>query len=371
MRENPDDAHHSEGDRRLAMHSRRLLIVGAGVIGLATAWRATRAGWDVTVIDPHPMRGASWAAAGMLAPVTESTPTEPGVLELGLQAAALWPNFAAELIADAGQPCGYSDTPTLVVGLDRDDAQELRRLGEQLTSHQLPFELLTSMQARTYEPALAPDISGSLLVPGDHCVDNRALLGALSAVVDRHHISQISERAISTTATSVTLASGRTLSADAVVVAAGIDSPSFVPGLDIRPVKGQILRVRMTASTGRLLTHTIRATVHGRHVYLVPRSNGEIVIGATVEERGRDIAVTVGAVTDLLADARSVVPGIDECELVETWAGLRPTSRDNLPIVKIIDDIIVTTGHGRNGILLAPLAAQTVVSTLLPQVTTA
>ncbi|MBU6212972.1 MAG: glycine oxidase ThiO [Actinomycetales bacterium] len=337
-----------------------VVIVGAGVIGLACAWRAERAGWRVSIVDPHPMHGASWAAAGMLAPVTESTPTEPGVLELGLRAAALWPGFAEQLCEDAGQPCGYNPAGTTVVGLDRDDATELRRLQDQLIAHSLPFTPLTTSQAREHEPALAPGLAAAMLVPGDTSVDNRALLGALSAVVDRRGITLVRERASAVSAESVRTATGEAIAADAVVVAAGIDTPALVPGLDIRPVKGQILRVLMTAATGRLLSGTVRATVHGRHVYLVPRSNGEIVIGATMEERGRDIAVTVGAVGDLLHDARLVVPGIDECELVETWAGLRPVSRDNLPVMRVIDDVLVCSGHGRNGILLAPLAAQTV-----------
>lgn len=335
-------------------------IVGAGVIGLASAWSAERSGWRVTVIDPHPMHGASWAAAGMLAPVTESTPTEPGVLQLGLRAAALWPGFAEQLSQDAGQPCGYNPAGTTVVGLDRDDATELRRLQDQLTALGLPFTPLAASQARAQEPALSPSLAAAMVVPGDTSVDNRALLGALSAVVDRRGITLVRERATSVAADAVRTASGGTIAADAVVVAAGIDSPALVPGVDIRPVKGQILRVLMTAATGRLLSGTVRAAVHGRHVYLVPRSNGEIVIGATMEERGRDIAVTVGAVGDLLHDARLVVPGIDECELIETWAGLRPVSRDNLPVMRVIDGVMVCSGHGRNGILLAPLAAQAV-----------
>ena len=344
-------------------------IVGAGVIGLASAWQAERAGWRVTLIDPHPMHGASWAAAGMLAPVTESTPTEPGVLELGLQAAALWPQFAADLSQDAGQPCGYRSSGTLVVGCDRDDATELSRLQEQLRSHQLDFSVLPVSQARAQEAALAPTLAAALFVPGDTSVDNRSLLGALSAVVDRHGITLVRERVVKVDQSTVTTANGAVISADAVVVAAGIDTPTLIPGLDIRPVKGQILRVLMTPATGQLLSNTIRASVHGRHVYLVPRGNGEIVIGATMEERGRDIAVTVGAVADLLSDARAVVPGLDECELVETWAGLRPVTRDNLPFMQIVDGVVVAAGHGRNGILLAPLAAQQVCGMLNSVVT--
>jgi len=344
-------------------------IVGAGVIGLSCAWQARRDGWRVTLIDPHPMRGSSWAAAGMLAPVTESTPSEPGVLELGLQAARLWPQFASDLTHDAAQPCGFNDAGTFVAGIDRDDASELTRVQSQLAAYQLDYTPLTPSEARARESALSPHLSSAMFVPGDTSVDNRALLGALTAVVDRLGITMLRERATTVDAQHVRTAAGSTIMADAVVVAAGIDTPALIPGLDIRPVKGQILRVLMTGATGKLLTATVRACVHGRHVYLVPRSNGEIVIGATMEERGRDIAVTVGAVGDLLQDAREVVPGIDECELIETWAGLRPVSRDNLPIMRTVNGVVVASGHGRNGILLAPLAAHVVKDILKGVVT--
>lgn len=342
----------------------RLVVVGAGAIGLATAWRAAAAGWSVTVVDPHPMHGASWAAAGMLAPVTESTPAEPGVMALGLQAAALWPDFASELAASAGQPCGYNEAATIVVAHNRDDRAELERLQAQLTGHGLGVQRLTSAQLRSTEPAVAAETAAALLVPGDRSVDNRALLGALDAALYRLNVPTVRDRAVAVTPESVTCVSGIVLDADAVVVAAGIDSPALVPGVDVRPVKGQIVRVMMTPATGRLLTHTVRGIVRGRHVYLVPRSNGEIVIGATMEERGRDISVTVGGVGDLLADARALVPGVDECELVETWAGLRPVSRDNLPIMRNVEGVIVATGHGRNGILLTPLASRDAVAML-------
>ncbi|NDB17869.1 MAG: glycine oxidase ThiO [Actinobacteria bacterium] len=338
-------------------HQRRLVVVGAGVIGLASAWRAAQSGWAVTVLDPHPMHGASWAAAGMLAPITESTPAEPGVLDVGLRSARLWPKFAEELTASAGQPCGFHDAATLVVGYDRDDRTELERLQSQLTAHALQFERITTARLRELEPAVSAQAAAALLVAGDRSVDNRALLGALDAALYRMGVPTLRERAVSVSARQVVCASGLSMDADAVLVAAGVDTPALVPSVDVRPVKGQIIRVMMTASTGRLLSHTVRGLVRGRHVYLVPRSNGEIVIGATMEERGRDISVTVGGVGELLEDARLLVPGLDECELVETWAGLRPVSRDNLPIMRTVDDVIVNTGHGRNGILLTPLAS--------------
>ena len=343
---------------------RRLVVVGAGVIGLSSAWRAAQSGWSVTVVDPHPMHGASWAAAGMLAPITESTPAEPELLALGLRAVALWPQFAQQLADSAGQPCGFQDAATVVVAFDRDDRVELQRLQAQLTDHSLPVEPLSTSQLRELEPAVCAQAAAGLLVPGDWSVDNRSLLGALDAALYRLEVPTLRERVVAVSENQVVCASGLTLQADAVLVAAGIDTPTLVPGTDVRPVKGQIIRVTMTAATGRLLNRTIRGLVRGRHVYLVPRSNGEIVIGATMEERGRDISVTVGGVGELLEDARLLVPGIDECELVETWAGLRPVSRNNLPIMGIVDGVVVNTGHGRNGILLTPLASQEAIRLL-------
>jgi glycine oxidase len=337
-----------------------LAVVGAGVIGLSVAWRAQQAGWAVTVIDSHPSRGASWAAAGMLAPITEAHPSEPGLLRIGLESAAMWPEFAADLTRQSGQSCGFRDDGTLVVGYDRDDAEYIRRLAEHLREWNLTAEPWTAAQRQANAPAIAPMVAASLFVRGDHSIDNRSMLGALQAVADRNDVPILRSRVRSVTPASVELVGGDTLECDAVAVCAGIDSIGIVPELPVRPVKGQIIRALTGERTGELITHTIRAHVRGRSVYLVPRRNGEIVIGASVEERGRDTSVTIGPISDLLEDARLIVPGIDECELVETWAGLRPTTPNNMPIVENRDGVVIATGHGRNGFLLSPWTAATV-----------
>lgn len=341
-----------------------LAVVGAGVIGLSVAWQAAEAGWDVTIFDPHPSRGASWAAAGMLAPLTEAHPAEPELLRMGLESAALWPSFAAALTAAAGQSCGFRDDGTLVVGYDRDDAEYIRRLAEQLQHWNVDSELWTSAQRQSSEPAVTPQASAALSVPGDHSIDNRSMLGALQAVADRAGIAILHSRVRSVSPHAIELVSGERLTCDAVIVCAGVDTPSLIPDAGVRPVKGQIIRAATTARTGELINRTVRARVRGRSVYLVPRRNGEIVIGASVEERGRDTSITVGPISELLEDARLVVPGIDECELVETWAGLRPATPNNVPIVEERDGVLIATGHGRNGFLLAPWTAKRMVSLL-------
>ena len=342
----------------------QLIVVGAGVIGLSVAWRAREAGWVVTIVDLHPSRGASWAAAGMLAPITEAHPAEPELLRIGLQSSQMWPQFAAELTAAAGQSCGFRDDGTLVVGYDRDDAEYIRRLAEQLQQWQLPAQMLTSAQRQEFEPALSPQAAATLSVPSDHSIDNRSMLGALQAVADRRDIAFLHSRVRSVTPTSVELVTGEVISCDAVVVCAGVDTPGIVADVPVRPVKGQIIRTLTNTRTGELITRTIRARVRGRSVYLVPRRNGEIVIGASVEERGRDTSITVGPISELLEDARLIVPGIDECELVETWAGLRPATPNNVPIVEQRDGVFIATGHGRNGFLLAPWTADRIVTML-------
>ena len=342
----------------------QLAVIGAGVIGLSVAWQAAEAGWEVTIFDPHPSRGASWAAAGMLAPITEAHPAEPELLRIGLESAQMWPQFASDLTAAAGQSCGFRDDGTVVIGYDRDDAEYIRRLAEQLKQWHLPSESWTTTQRQAAEPAVNPQAAAALSVPGDHSIDNRSMLGALQAVADRQGTVIEHSRVRTVSATSVELVSGEELFCDAVVVCAGVDTPGLIADAPIRPVKGQIIRALTTARTGELITRTIRGRVRGRSVYLVPRHNGEIVIGASVEERGRDTSITVGPISELLEDARLVVPGIDECELVETWAGLRPATPNNVPIVENRDGVLVATGHGRNGFLLAPWTAQRITAML-------
>jgi glycine oxidase len=214
-------------------------------------------------------------------------------------------------------------------------------------------------------------------MPFDHQVDNRRLVEALLAGCARMGVGLTPDRVAAVRSdgdrvTGVGLASGSSIDAAAVVLCAGFESAATAGLPDevlppVRPVKGQILRLQAAdASTRPLFERTVRALVHGRSCYLVPRADGSLVVGATVEERGVDRTVRAGPVLELLDDARAVVPGVEELELVECAAGLRPGSPDNGPIVgwTAYDRLMVATGHYRNGILQAPLTADTVASLL-------
>lgn len=340
-------------------------VVGAGVIGLSVAWRAARAGWQVTVHDPAPARGASWVAGGMLAPLTEGWPGEGAALALGEASLLRWPEFAAELSSSAGVPSGLGTEGTLVVGLDSADAGELQVVAEWLAAHGRSVSELTRKQLHTREPALAQGIRHGLDVPGDLAVDNRALLAALQAGCASAGVQMVSEAV-----TDLGM-----LDTDQVVLAAGIGSPGLRAALPVRPVKGEILRLRHRRGAPAAPGSTVRGVVHGRHVYLVPRADG-LVLGATQYEVGEDREVTVGGIRDLVADAEAILPSIAEYGLSEASAGLRPMTPDNLPLLGRVDErTVVATGHGRNGLLLAPLTADAVLAELagtpLPEIAVA
>jgi glycine oxidase len=339
-----------------------LVVIGGGAIGLATAWRAASAGLRVTLLDPDPGHGASWAAAGMLAPVTEVHYGELPLLALNLASNGLWPSFAAELTELTGHDIGYRRTGTLMVARDTDDLAVLDRLLAYQRAHDLEVERLSSRECRQREPRLSPRIRGGMLVPGDHQVDNRALVEALVVACDKAGVERRAERAdeVIVEADRVTgvRAAGGTIACGRVLVAGGCWSASLgglPPGMiPVRPVKGQLLHLRGPADPP-LATGNIR----GVDVYLVPRADGRFVVGATVEERGHDTTVTAGAVADLLRDAIELLPDIAELELAEATAGLRPGSPDNAPMIgpAAIDGLVVAAGHYRNGILLTPVTS--------------
>jgi glycine oxidase len=353
-----------------------VVVVGAGVIGTAVARACAQRGLDVALLDPRPGTGASYAAAGMLAPATEAHVGEESLLGLGLASAARWPAFAAALTAETGADTGWSDAGTVMVAADADDKRVLAQLHDFQTSLGLGTERLTSREVRTLEPLLSPEVVGGLSAPADHSVDNRRLMAVLATSAADAGTTQVRGwvRGLlldddGSRAVGVVLDDGRAIGAGTVVLAGGARS-GLLEGLPdgalppVRPVKGQILRLRSTADTGRVLHRTVRAFVHGASVYLVPRADGEVVVGATMEERGFDDTVTAGGMWELLRDARVVLPVVTELELVEAWAGLRPGTPDNLPLIgaSALDGLVLATGHGRNGILLAPLTADAVAS---------
>ncbi|MFE0147355.1 glycine oxidase ThiO [Nonomuraea sp. NPDC059007] len=351
------------------------VIVGGGVVGLSVAWRLARSGRPVTVVDPAPASGATHAAAGMLAPVSEVTFTEEPLLRLGAASLARWPAFAAELTADAGLGPGaldYRADGTLDVAFGADDLAVLEETAGFMEKLGLRVERLSGRECRRLEPMLAPSVRGGLLAPGDAWVDPRRVAGALLAALERLGVPIVRARVRELLrgdegVQGVRLSPGDSggepypepdreeLRAERVVLAAGAWSGALAP-VPVRPVKGQILRLR---SPRPLLGRCVRGTVHGLPVYLVPRGDGELVVGATQEELGFDTRVTAGGVYELLRDARELVPGVTELELAEVVAGLRPGTPDNLPLIGpgAEPGLLVATGHHRGGVLLAPLTA--------------
>jgi glycine oxidase len=353
-----------------------VVVVGGGLIGLACAWRLAADGVQVTVCDPTPGTQTSAVAAGMLAPVTEVEYGEDDLLALNLASVAAWPGFAAELQAATGLSAGLHQSGTLSVAYDVDDAAALRRLADYQRRLGLEVEELTGREARKREPLLAAGVSGGVWVPGDHSVDNRQAVAALLRAVDLSGVRLVRQRVSrvitsGTTAVGVQLDNGDTVRAAHVIAAAGPWS-SQLEGIPqelrapVRPVKGEVLRLRVPEAYRPALRHTVRATARGFSVYLVPRPGGELVVGATSSELGYDTRVLAGGVFSLLRDARTVLPLMDELELVETIAGLRPATPDNAPILgpSGLDGLLWATGHYRNGVLLTPITAQIIAETV-------
>lgn len=361
-----------------------VLVVGGGIIGLVTAWRAAQRGLTTAVVDPEPGGGAAQVAAGMLAAVTELHYGEQTLLGLNLASAQRYPAFAAELTELTGQDLGYRRCGTLAVALDADDRAHLRELHALQRQSGLESEWLSGRECRRLEPMLAPGVRGGLRVDGDHQIDPRRLTRALLAACEHagvrfHRTWARRLRVVRDRAAGVTTTDGEELAADQVVLAAGSLSGRLegVPAAllpPVRPVKGQVLRLTVPPRYAPFLSRTVRAVVRGSQVYLVPRESGELVIGATSEELGWDTTVTAGGVYELLRDAHELVPGITELPLTETRAGLRPGSPDNAPLLgpTELPGLLLATGHHRNGVLLTPVTGDALAHALttgeLPEV---
>jgi glycine oxidase len=376
-----------------------VVIAGGGVIGTAIAWRAALRGLSVTVVDPGRGDAATEVAAGMLAPVSESVFGENDLLALNLLAVARFPGFVAELERATGLVTGLRTEGTLAIAFDKGDHDRLKRLTAFRHELGLQAVALDARACRELEPFLAPGVHGGVLAVGDLSVDNRRYAAALRAAA-----SMAGARFVRGTVTEVVITDG-VITGDVITggVVAGVRvapseaapamlAPGALPGDSViparrvvlaagwrtgqigglpgylrsafRPVKGQILRLRHPDGMPPVLTRTVRAIVKGTDIYLVPRADGELVVGATQDERD-DLNVTAGAVHDLLHDAMSVLPAISELTLAEAQAGLRPGSADNGPVVgEVLPGVVVAAGHFRNGIMLSAATADAVASLL-------
>ncbi|MEA2976880.1 MAG: glycine oxidase [Alphaproteobacteria bacterium] len=348
-------------------------VIGGGAIGLAVAWRLAQRGAKVTVFDKDAAgSGATHAAAGMLAACAEAEPGEENLVALNRASQLLWPAFTEELGKAAGMSIGLRTEGTLVLALTADDQARLKHLLTFQNSLGLPLEWISATEVRRREPHLAPTIAGAIWSPEDHQVDNRALAAALhraalaSGVTVREHTSVdqiVSEHGRATGLS----AGGSKVAADVVVVAAGAWSRG-IGGLPmearppVRPVKGQMLSLRMDPKAP-LLNHVVWAP----GAYLVPRRDGRLLVGATVEEKGFDTTLTAGGQLALLEAAWRAVPAIEELAIDEMWVGFRPGSRDDAPIIgqAPLPGLVYATGHYRNGILLTPITAKAIANLIL------
>ncbi len=351
-----------------------VVIAGGGVIGTAIAWRAALRGLTVTVVDPDPDLGdaATPVAAGMLAPVSEAVFGEKDLLSLNLLAVGRFPGFAAELEEATGLATGLRREGTLAVAYDKGDHDRLRRFTAFRRDLGLRTEELDARGCRDLEPFLAPGVHGGALAVGDLSVDNRRYAAALRAAavtagarIVPAGVARVAYAGDGGAVAGVVLRGEEVIAASTVVLAAGWRTGQVggLPGYltaAFRPVKGQILRLRHPGGMPPVITRTIRAIVKGTDVYLVPRADGELVVGATQDERA-DREVTAGAVHDLLHDAISVLPAIAELTFAEAAAGLRPGTVDNGPVVgEIRPGLIIAAGHFRNGIMLSAATADAV-----------
>jgi glycine oxidase len=360
-----------------------VVVVGGGVIGLSCAWRLAQRGARVTVLERSlPGGGATRVAAGMLAPVGELTFGEPELLELTLAAARLYPEFVAELETATGASTGYERLGALHVALDRDEAAQLRRVHDLQRSLGLEAEWLSTRRCRELEPGLPPSFHGGVFAAGEAAVDPQKLARVLlqacaeagvqvrpgcevvGSIIEADRIVGVraEKRGGIAGPLFAYTSSDRDFFAETVVVAAGAWSGA-APWLPeearpkVRPVKGQVLEL-----TSRSREPVARHILSSERVYLVPRPDGHLIVGATVEEMGFDTAPTAGGVHELLREAYRLLPEVAEMDFRFAQAGLRPGTPNNLPHVGpgAIDGLILATGHFRNGILLAPLAAEAV-----------
>jgi glycine oxidase len=351
----------------------RIAIVGGGVIGLSIGWRLAEAGCPVDVYERGKAgRGASWAAAGMLAAGVESEPGEEGLLPLTRASQALWPGFARALEAASGIDVGLREEGTLVIALTRDDAERLRFTFDLQRRLGIEIEWLSGAEALRREPHLSPRVAAACFSPHDTQVDNRRVAEALIEALRRaggrlHEESAVEAIDVAGGAARGVIVAGERRRADIVVLAAGAWAQE-IAGIPpaarppVRPVKGQTVTLRMDKAAP-LLRHVLWAP----KAYLVPRRDGRLIVGATVEERGFDEWLTAGGVMALLEGAWRALPGTEELPIDEMRVGLRPGSRDDAPFLGTcpVERLVLAVGHHRNGILLTPITADAVSALVL------
>ncbi|MGW6129336.1 FAD-dependent oxidoreductase [Cellulomonas sp. NPDC055163] len=359
-----------------------VLVVGGGVVGLTAAWRAVDAGLVVTLLDPDGARGSAGAvhaAAGMLAPVSEAEHGEHALARVNLASAALWPGFARALEEASGVDVGLVASGTLTVAYDAADAVRCRDLLALQRSWALDVREVTPAEARERVPLLGPHVSAATWTPGERQVDPRAVVTALRTALGlgAGGPAPVGGRLRVVEAAATALVRGRGVDvvgvrddrggvhpAGLVVLAAGAASASVVRDapdvpVPVRPVLGTTLRLDARHVRGFRDLPVVRGTVQHRPVYVVARPSGEVVVGATSDEREPAAGTRSGDVFALLRDARALLPGLDELPLVDVTTRARPATPDHLPLVGPgpVPGLVLATGHHRNGVLQTPFTA--------------
>ncbi len=373
----------------------KLLVVGAGVIGLCVAWYCRDFFDEITLIDSDPDQAASLVAGGMLAPVTEAHFGEETLIAFNLSAAKLYPSFVQQLEASSNCCVGLQTTGTMCLGKNTSDLAQLTQLAKFQEKLGLNIKPLSASKAKEMEPLLSSRLAGGYLAMEDFIVEPIELCNALNIALLNNGVASIREEiveisleepnlisAITSSSTVITgthlcLASGSQIgrinfsfSSNRPLSGGKVANPQPAPEnfpLPIRPVRGQIIRLRpqrfdSNSVNGLFTNHTVRAYVDGKHVYILSRHNGEVVVGATSEEQGYHKANTVEGIYELLKCAQDIIPSIRELEIVRLESGLRPASPDNFPIVGPLysTNLCIATGHYRNGILQAPITGSLV-----------
>jgi glycine oxidase len=351
-----------------------VVIIGGGIQGLAIGWYLAGAGRSVTIVE----RGdagheATWASAGMLAPhVVTSTLAEALRSRLVLTSHSLWPGFADELQQASSVAIGYRTEGSLVTAHDQEGIERITAYRDLQREWGIATQWLSGDEARKLEPHLASDVIAAVHSDIDHQVDNRKVAQALRAAF----LSASGELREHKPVTGIVIEQDEVigvrcgdemLAARTVILAAGAWSAS-IAGLPedvippVRPVKGQILAVQMPADAP-----LVRHLIWGHSVYIIPRLDGRLIIGATVEEQGFDMQLTAGAVLGLLQSACATIPAIRDRPIHEMWVGLRPGSLDDAPILgnTSVRGLILATGHFAHGIVLAPITAQAICHLIL------
>ncbi len=351
----------------------RIIIIGGGVIGLSIGWQLVKAGCEVIIFEKERSgRGASWQAAGLLSPIAEAKYVERVLLELGIKSLRLYPEFVAELEKDCGQNVDFRSEGTLILALNRDDYENLKHIYETQKIFQLNTRWMSGEEAREREPLLSLRVNTAIWGEEDVQIDNRKMVDGLRTAFLNQGGKLNENKGVkgidikNGKVKSVKLQNGEQIEGTKFVLAAGCWSAQ-IQGIPekwippVRPVRGQIIALKMEAP------NILNKVLYAPHAYLAPKSDGRLMIGATMEEMGFDTCNTAGGIRDLLQGAWEAVPGVAEMQIMEISAGLRPGSRDNAPVLgeTEIENFYLATGHFRKGILLAPVTAREMVKIIL------